>query len=310
MPSDIDDLDKEFADIEPGDRPAPPRDGNGGKRPSGGKGKTLPIAVATVALVAFGGIVWYAYNQGVRSGSEDAAPLLTPDGPAKVLPDDPGGMDVPHQDKLVYDQVEPSGRDDEKVERLLPPPEDPMRPPVEEQAKQADQEPVTSEQATAQAESQAQAQAQTEAQAKAAEAKQPEAPAPEADLAAPKTPPPTVPAAKEKPAEPEKKAPEPAKTEVAKADVGKAPSIKDTWRIQIAAVKDEDAAKKEWERRQNQFGDLLGKLTLEVQRVDIEGKGTFFRIRGGPLADKKAADDLCAALKKQGLGCLVVKPGA
>jgi len=78
MASELDELDKELADLE----------GSEGEKPAAKKGgaKTLPIVVAAFALLSFGGIVFYAYHQGVRSGSEDAAPLLTPDGIAKIQP--------------------------------------------------------------------------------------------------------------------------------------------------------------------------------------------------------------------------------
>ena len=38
-------------------------------------------------------------------------------------------------------------------------------------------------------------------------------------------------------------------------------------------------------------------------------KGVFFRLRVGPLLSDKEARQLCHALKKRRVGCLVVKPG-
>jgi len=55
---------------------------------------------------------------------------------------------------------------------------------------------------------------------------------------------------------------------------------------------------------------LVGGLTLQVQEVDVTGKGTFFRIRGGPMADKDAADALCGKLKAKNIPCIPVRPGA
>ncbi|MCH9021000.1 MAG: SPOR domain-containing protein [Proteobacteria bacterium] len=47
----------------------------------------------------------------------------------KMRPDDPGGMAVPNQDKLVYDMVA-GETEGETFERLLPPPEEPLPPPA------------------------------------------------------------------------------------------------------------------------------------------------------------------------------------
>ena len=82
--------------------------------------------IAGVVLVVFGAGTWYAYSIGMRTGSEGAAPLIRADQrPTKVKPDDPGGMNVPHQDKTIFDRVKP-GDDNKKVEQLLPPPEEPV----------------------------------------------------------------------------------------------------------------------------------------------------------------------------------------
>lgn len=284
MTSELDELDKELADL----------DGSGDEKPAGKKSgaKTLPIVVAAFALLSFGGIVFYAYNQGVRSGSEEAAPLLTPDGMAKIQPDDPGGLEVPHQDKLVYNRVEPE-RDDSNVERLLPPPEDPMQPPVEEAAvfvKEATNNvpPIPSI-------------IETPKLTKKVETP----PLPTPELQAPTTPPPTVSATTAPSAVPAPAAPEP---KVVKAEPASTPaSLVKSWRIQISAVRSDTAAKAEWAKQQKANSDLLGKLSLEIQKVDVSGK-TYYRVRGGPLKDKKSAQALCDKLKAKKLACIIVKP--
>ena len=90
--------------------------------------KVLPVAIAFVALFCFGGLTWYAYNQGILEGSEEAAPYLRPSGPLKMAPSNPGGVEVPNRDKFVYNRLE-NRSDDETVERLLPPPEQPKTAP-------------------------------------------------------------------------------------------------------------------------------------------------------------------------------------
>jgi cell division septation protein DedD len=87
--------------------------------------------VALLAVVLFLGVVWYAYTWGSRSASTGDVPVVAaPEGAEKVEPEDPGGMDVPHQDKLVLNQD--GEAENGQVERLLPPPEEP-RPPENSQ---------------------------------------------------------------------------------------------------------------------------------------------------------------------------------
>jgi len=126
MSSEFEGLERELAEI----------DEEEGKRMPTRAARLLPMLVAAVALLSFGAIIYYAYNRGLTTGTEVAAPLITPEGPAKVKPADPGGLEVPHRDKLVYGALDKSA-DDSRVEQLLPPPEDPMRPPAGTAARQA-----------------------------------------------------------------------------------------------------------------------------------------------------------------------------
>ena len=80
------------------------------------------------------------------------------------------------------------------------------------------------------------------------------------------------------------------------------------WKIQLAAVKTEQAARQEWGRMQKAHPDLLADMRLTVQRADLGDKGVFFRIQGGPLPDRTPAEDVCAELKSSKQPCLVVKP--
>ncbi len=342
MSLDLDELDRTLAEIDEEDRPAKSR---------GRQLGVLPILVAVVALAGFGGIIYYAYNSGVKSGSEVAAPLLTPDGPAKVKPDDPGGLIVPHRDKTIYNVVRDGGSDapQAEVETLLPPPETPLRPPEEEvvteaerQAAQSSIPPIPSitdeeEQSgplqlvPAPPETESEQEAEPELPSPALEA--PSAPATidtqdsntenqETTVAVAPTPAP-APAPKPDP-EPEPPAavaaptpaPAPAPTPEPPATPAPAPTaavpaaISNAWRIQIAALRSESAATAEWGRQVSRNQALLGNLSLQVQKVDITGKGTFFRVRGGPLGSKAEAHALCAKLKAEKVNCIPVRPGA
>ena len=292
--------------IEEEDRPGPPPLMSEEKN----KGRGLTIIAATLAVAAFAGVVWYAYDQGRRIGSETAAPLIKADAmPSKVRPDSPGGMEVPHQDKLVLDDLG-SGRgaqnSESRVERLLPPPETPLPPPEPlsiptNEATQAVEAPapsvpdVTSPPASA------------SAPASTATAVIP--PAKKAEETAPKTlvpPPPAVPAAKvEEPAAAPAPKPVAAKPPEPAPAPAPAPVASGGFNIQIAALRSEDAAAKEWNRVKAANAALLGALGPTYQRVTTSN-GVFFRVQGGPLSET-AARDACTALKAKGQACLVVK---
>ncbi|HEV8014950.1 MAG TPA: SPOR domain-containing protein [Stellaceae bacterium] len=80
------------------------------------------------------------------------------------------------------------------------------------------------------------------------------------------------------------------------------------YRLQLGALKTEDAAKAEWQKLQKQHTDVLGKLSLTVSRVDLGAKGVYYRIQAGPIADAGQAAQDCAALKSRNVGCILVKP--
>jgi hypothetical protein len=106
-------------------------------------------------------------------------------------------------------------------------------------------------------------------------------------------------------------APEPAKTAktepTATQEAAVTPAVPaGKARIQLAAGKSEDAVKKEWAALQKAHPDLLGALTLNIERVDKGTSGVFYRMQAGPLTDKAAAKKLCASLKQAHQDCIVV----
>lgn len=281
--------------------------------------------VVLVGLSAFGGIIAYAYNQGMRAGTETVAPVLRADpSPTKVRPDQPGGLQIPHQDKLVYERLNPNAAaNGAPVERLLPPPEAPVdrpRPAVVEELP-----PEMGDDMTAGLPSEADVLAQFQAgepqpdqTGQTAEAPVPDAapdmvpeqaiqapipltapiqepPRPEPAPAEPlPTEPPVAATAAPAPPAPAEPQPEPAK-----------PAETGTAKVQVGAVDSDAKAKSEWARLQKLHPELAG-LTLTVQKVDLGAKGIFHRIQGSGLSEAEAGR-ICAALKAKGAGCIVVK---
>ncbi len=243
-----------------------------------------------LVLVAAGcaGALWFAYSKSKGPGE---VPLIRADqSAAKVRPDNPGGEQVPDQDKTVYNRNQPGGQ----VEKLLPGPEQPMARPLV--MPQSDPNAPLPTQEVGEA---------------AAPKSIPQAPG------LPAAPPPTtkngtmlsppdgtksVPDVVIPPAPPPQTAAVPGKPGAASAPTG------GVFKVQIAATRDEATAQSEWERLKRAHTDLLGSLSPTVVRADLGDKGIFYRIQAGPVPDQAKADKLCADLKKLSIGCIVVKP--
>ena len=281
------------------DRPGPPPEL---RTAGGGRSRAVGAFLATFALVAFAGVVWYAYDRGLHAGSESTAPVIKADNrPVKIRPEQPGGMEIPNQDKLVFDALRPEDDKLPRVERLLPPPEAPAPPPempaVETPEAPAEPADTTIPPARIVTPAPAPVVPQPE-QTPAAEtpATQPQiAETPAAAPAAPLT------------------APEPTKVEP-KPEPKPAPTAQPAapaagaYRVQLAAVRTEEVAVSEWNRLKRRYSDVLGALTPHYQRIDLgASKGIFYRVQGGDVS-QTSAQDICARLKAQEQACLVINP--
>ena len=80
-----------------------------------------------------------------------------------------------------------------------------------------------------------------------------------------------------------------------------------SWRIQLASVRSEGEAAAEWRRIAGRHPDALGGLSMQVARVDLGDKGVFYRVQGTG-ADEARAKSVCAQLRAQNVGCVVVRP--
>lgn len=78
------------------------------------------------------------------------------------------------------------------------------------------------------------------------------------------------------------------------------------FRIQLGAVRDKAAAQREWRRLRRKHPNVLGKLQLFVQQVNISGKGVFHRIQAGPMAERVLAEVACDQLIAEKAPCFVI----
>lgn len=97
----------------------------GRMRPAPEVKRTMPKGVVTIGtLAAFAAIIWYAYPQGAERHEGMDVPVITADKEAyKFKPEDPGGMEVRHQDSTVFAPLEKKA---ETVEKILPQTEEPL----------------------------------------------------------------------------------------------------------------------------------------------------------------------------------------
>ena len=72
-----------------------------------GRSKTPFVIIgALLAIGIVGGGLAFAYKRGFQGTATDSVPVIVADSdPAKVEPKDPGGMNIPHQDSLLFDQI-------------------------------------------------------------------------------------------------------------------------------------------------------------------------------------------------------------
>jgi len=233
--------------------------------------RVLATALALLVMGLFGGGLWFAYVQGARhTGGGDAAS---------------GGVPLIRADErpTKIKPEKPGGMeipDRDKliynpirptVEHLLPPPEKPMPRP----APPPHTEPP------------------------------PSAAAAPAAASAPVNPPAGAPApttrAQQQAAAAPAKAPQPQPAAQPKAAT--AGGI----RLQLGAVRSEDAAREEWERIKRKNADLLGTLSATPVRADLGDKGIYYRIQTGPVSDAAAAERICSELRQRSIGCIIAR---
>ena len=85
----------------------------------------LLAAIGLGVMVASAGGLWLGYKVSARHSGGDVPLLHADTQPIKVKPQDPGGMEIPNRNRLVFDQ-----KGGDTTERLLPPPEAPLPRPV------------------------------------------------------------------------------------------------------------------------------------------------------------------------------------
>ncbi|MDX2028407.1 MAG: SPOR domain-containing protein [Alphaproteobacteria bacterium] len=229
--------------------------------------KRRVITIALLAVVVASGVYW-KFGGSTPTNPEDI-PTITAESDWKQKPEEPGGIDIPHQDVQVYQSLDGASPAKPAVEHLLPPPEAP----------QAGAAPT----APADTASAAPAPGQIET-------------LPPATVTEAPTPSPAPVAAAPEPAPAPAAAPAPAKT-----------AAKGKHKIQLASLAEQAAAQKTMGQMQKKYAAILGETKLQVIRADLGGKGVYYRVQSAGLTETHASS-LCAALKKAKASCFLVRP--
>lgn len=249
----------------------------------------LPI-FAVISVVIFVALCWYAYNNFIIGSKKNGAVYIKADkSPIKIKPSDPGGLQVDHKDKQIFNTI--TGTDENEMKKVNIIKEEQ---PVNKIKYVSDNNPRTldslieesyeSEELLAKASAKKSFDNDTEAKVKKIETKV-------TDNGTSKT---TI--TFKNIQKPSYKAP------VKKSGVNKAGS----YFVQIGAYGTKGEAEKSWKANVNKLGSEVNNYKSRIDKAVVKGK-TYHRLSFGGFKTKSEADTKCVSLKKKGVSCLVKK---
>ncbi len=235
--------------------------------------------LGTLAGIVLAVVVgWFILAPQYGENSKEIPIIRRPQTAVKIKPENPGGMEIPNQDKDVYNIVEKKDVDNTVVENLLPTPEQPKLPDIAPEETDIDENATNLDEIVDEVSDKGTV---DEAKSETTD-KVPEKPA---DLLDEST---------------EQKAPEPAKTIENKVEE---PATGGKWQIQFLASKNKDAVEKSWNNLVAKHSELKA-YNHEVQ-ADNSGGSAIYKLRAGAFAGKEDAQKVCSSLKAKGTDCIV-----
>lgn len=284
------------------------------------RSRPIVVLLGIVVLAAFAGVVWVAYNQGVKQG-QNGLPVLTADaGPTRIVPDPATATPaIDPAPAKSYERLMSSEPEGDQVNMLpkaeqpktTPSPQEvavvpstngavggkfginasdfdaPVDPGMDTTVGTISGAPATSEDITS-------ALPPRESVTKPATT----ALAPATKPVAPKE---VAPAAPVQPVTPK---PEPAQITAPPAET--APAAEPTGvQIQLGSFPNAALAASAWSKIKSSNQELLADHSPAFAQAEIPGKGTWFRLRVGGFADKAAAKAVCEQLQASGQACII-----
>lgn len=235
----------------------------------------LSIFIGILIVVLSGFFFWGEDN----NDTDEIITITATPKPVKVKPEKPGGMQIPDQDKLVYNRIR-ANEVPTKIERLFPEPEKPVLPEI----LTLTETPSVPEQKISTNVS-------------------------ETIVEKPIVPPKQV--VEIVPPSPKKEVltlpTEPIQKNV--TDVKISPKIveKDLWRVQLLSSSNKVSVEKAWPVILKKNKSLLSNMSHDIVPAQIAGKGTFYRLQVGQFSSRNMASSLCSKLKARKQECVPVK---
>lgn len=271
--------------------PQPQQLSDGSDNDSNNSPVKLLVVVAGVALIA--AFSWFAYKW-AKAPSSDSPPLIHAEpGPHKVSPDHRGGINIPYQDKLIYNRIGDSTSND-PAERLLPPPEQPSSMAQNQQGLAAEntqnmhQQQMHTEQFQQNTNPQQPMQQQYGGQQQMPQQPQPQV-VQNQPMQQQTLPHQAVPPAAEQTTAAKKQKIDEKEDDTEPTIVKEKPTeaISGNYFVQLATVKSEAAALKEWKRLKAKY-NLKG-LKSQIKESERPDGETVFRLLMGPFNEKVKA---------------------
>lgn len=234
----------------------------------------LGIFVGVLAIVLIG---FFMFGSADETQNEVITINATAE-PVKVRPEQPGGMAIPDQDKMVYNRMR-TNNVNTKVENLFPEPEQPVMPNILAIENNAPDTQFVAMEEVKSIDPLADETIQSEP-----------TPAPVKKIE-------EVPLKKE--TAPKKKAPV-KKTTAAVTQGG-------VWSAQLMSSSNKQTVEKAWPQILAKNKALLSNMTYKITQAQIPGKGTFYRLRVGSFKTRDMANALCKKLKARKQDCIPAK---
>lgn len=238
----------------------------------------LLVVVAIIVVSLFTSLLFYAYNKGLNEAQNSGEPpvILANDGPSKIQPDDRGGLNVPDQERLIFNRLNEQSTQGEGADGFANSPEQPLTRPVDDG--------VVGDVQTAQDSNVGQSIPQAQNNTPSGAASQSAIKDPTTSY--------TPPITGQNPPENNRPSAMPA----------------GSYRLQLGAFGSRRSTEIAWEQLKTRHPFPLGSLSLEVEPLTRPNSATLFRLRAGPFTSRAEADRACQSLKDNGQGCFVVAP--
>lgn len=240
----------------------------------------LSIFIGILALTLIG---FFVFGEKNENGDEIITILATQE-PVKVRPEHPGGMNIPDQDKLVYNRIR-TNNIDTKVESLFPEPEKPVVPTILAIENNAPDTAFVSMEEVKSFNPLVEVPAISVQEAPKVEEVPLKQEAPKKTTASKSVAAPTK------------------TTKVATASK----AADGIWSAQLMSSSTREAVEKAWPSILAKNKALLSNMSYQIAKADIPGKGTFYRLRVGNFKTRDMANELCTKLKARKQDCIPTK---